>query len=141
MIRKILVAIDFSEGSKKAVTFARGLAEQTGSELILMTVLDVGDLHVAMKYDLSGFSSTDQLHEVVKDWVDKQFDAVAPSAKARRHVARGIADQEIVDSAESLGADLIVMGSVGIGSIAGRLLGSVAEAVVRNSVIPVAIVR
>ena len=47
----------------------------------------------------------------------------------------------IIAQAAALGADLIVMGSRGMGPIQGLLLGSVSEEVVRRAPCPVTVVR
>ena len=48
---------------------------------------------------------------------------------------------EIVALAEELGADLIVMGSRGLGGVRRALMGSVSDSVVRHAHCPVLVVR
>jgi nucleotide-binding universal stress UspA family protein len=48
---------------------------------------------------------------------------------------------EIVALAEELGADLIVMGSRGLGALRRALMGSVSDSVVRHAHCPVLVVR
>jgi nucleotide-binding universal stress UspA family protein len=57
------------------------------------------------------------------------------------HLRRGRADKEIVLLAEEEGADLIVMGSRGLGGIRQALMGSVSDSVVRHAHCPVMVVR
>jgi nucleotide-binding universal stress UspA family protein len=47
----------------------------------------------------------------------------------------------LADAASTLGADVLVVGSRGHGSISGALLGSVSHALVRRSPVPLTIVR
>ena len=53
----------------------------------------------------------------------------------------GVPDEEIVIKAEELGADLVVLGSRGLGGIRRALMGSVSESVVRNAHCTVLVVR
>jgi nucleotide-binding universal stress UspA family protein len=53
----------------------------------------------------------------------------------------GRADVEIVELAEELGADIIVVGSRGLGGFRRVLIGSVSDSVVRHAPCPVLIVR
>ena len=60
---------------------------------------------------------------------------------AGEHLRRCRADREIVVLAEEEGADLIVMGSRGLGGIRRALLGSVSDSVVRHTHYSVLVVR
>jgi nucleotide-binding universal stress UspA family protein len=64
-----------------------------------------------------------------------------PEAKPVPVLAEGRSYVAIVEQAEQLGADLIVLGTHGRTGVAHALLGSVAERVVRSSPIPVITVR
>ena len=54
---------------------------------------------------------------------------------------KGHPAEKIIEEAEKWGADLIVMGSRGLGGFSRLLLGSVSDAVIRYSKVPVVIVR
>ena len=60
---------------------------------------------------------------------------------AEAHLRRGRADEEVIVLAEELGADLIVMGSRGLGGVKRALMGSVSDSVVRHAHCPVLVVR
>jgi nucleotide-binding universal stress UspA family protein len=60
---------------------------------------------------------------------------------ARTHLRMGEVDLEIVALAEELQADLIVMGSRGLGGLRRVLMGSVSDSVVRHAHCPVLVVR
>jgi len=53
----------------------------------------------------------------------------------------GVPDEEIVVLAEELGADLVVLGSRGLGGMRRTLIGSVSDSVVRHAHCPVLVVR
>jgi nucleotide-binding universal stress UspA family protein len=57
------------------------------------------------------------------------------------HLREGLAEEEIVEVAEEIGAGLIVLGSRGHGRLRRALMGSVSDAVVRHAHCPVTIVR
>jgi nucleotide-binding universal stress UspA family protein len=56
-------------------------------------------------------------------------------------IARGKPADVIIDTAEKVGADLIVMGSLGMSAIERVLIGSVSDKVVRHAQCPVLLVR
>jgi nucleotide-binding universal stress UspA family protein len=66
---------------------------------------------------------------------------VAGGTVAGTHLRMGAVDLEIVGLAEELQADLIVMGSRGLGGVRRALMGSVSDSVVRHAHCPVTIVR
>ncbi|MGO9049018.1 MAG: universal stress protein [Xanthobacteraceae bacterium] len=57
------------------------------------------------------------------------------------HVLAGKPAEAIARAAEQHQVDFIVMGSAGVGSLAGRVLGSVAMSVAKDSKVPVTLVR
>jgi hypothetical protein len=62
-------------------------------------------------------------------------------AVARVHLRKGRADEEVIVLAEEIGADLIVMGSRGLGGLRRAPMGSVSDSVVRHANCPVLVVR
>jgi nucleotide-binding universal stress UspA family protein len=60
---------------------------------------------------------------------------------AQARLSEGGAAEEIVALAEELGADLIVMGSRGLGGLKRTLMGSVSDSVVRHAHCPVMVAR
>src|SRR5215207_7534542 len=66
---------------------------------------------------------------------------VAGAPVAGTHLRMGAVDLEIVALAEELQADLIVMGSRGLGGVRRALMGSVSDSVVRHAHCPVLVVR
>ena len=140
VVETILIPIDFSGASRRAARFGLRLALQTGARVVLLTVLDVGDLRVAIKKGLDVATGRD-LRKQVREWVETQYRAIKIPAgvEGDRAIRRGDPGLEIVDAIRSFGADLVVMGSVGL---ARRLpIGSKTEFVIRKSAVPVVVVR
>lgn len=143
MIQRIVVPVDFSEASRRAARYAVAeLAPQLKAEVTFVTVLEVGDLRVAMSAGLHGFDTDEELHAQVRQWIEDQFhgiDGPEDVVTAQRDVRRGIPEREIVEAIQEHEADLVVMGAVGI---ARRIpIGSKAEYVLRHADVPLLLIR
>ena len=139
MFDKILVAVDHSEVSDRALEAARDLALLSKGEV---WVLHLREREVAVKTGV-GLSdeSMDEASAAVAAAVDK---LTAASVKAHGDVGTtlfGYAARSIVDDAKEHDVDVIVMGSRGRGDLAGLILGSTAHKVIHLTDRPVLIVR
>ena len=133
-IRTILHPTDFSPGSAAAFAYACDLARDFDGRLIVLHVLDAGVPMVAEGVVLP--SNLDELREAA--WRD--LDAVHPADSAirfERVLREGPTVAEILDAAQGLGADLIVMGTHGRTGLGRLFLGSVTEEVLRKAPCPV----
>jgi nucleotide-binding universal stress UspA family protein len=89
------------------------------------------------------------MEELAKEWAIEAAELIATFAIPRdldatrvtRTVLAGCAHREIVEFAQTRGADLIVMGTHGYGALRRLLLGSVTERVLRTAACPVMTVR
>jgi nucleotide-binding universal stress UspA family protein len=120
---RVLVAVDGSEASTRAVRIAGQIAEATRA---LVSVLHVGSV---------GEHETDGPDRVA------QSELAGLGVVARIEVRAGDAVDEILAATRSLPADLLVMGSRGRSQLAGLLLGSVSQDVVAKVSCPVLLVR
>jgi len=141
---RILLATDGSEEAELAALRAVDLADATDSEL---HVAHVGVVPTFLKsypgtlgYERKLYG---QIEEVSRELLRKQSWQVkiAGGAVAGTHLRMGQVDLEIVALAEELGADLIVIGSRGLGGVRRALMGSVSDSVVRHAHCPVLVVR
>jgi nucleotide-binding universal stress UspA family protein len=141
---RILLATDGSEEAELAALRAVDLADATDSEL---HVVHVGVVPIFLKsypgtlgYDRKLY---EQIEEVSRELLRKQSWRVkaAGGTVAGAHLRMGAVDLEIVALAEELGADLIVIGSRGLGGVRRALMGSVSDSVVRHAHCPVLVVR
>lgn len=141
MIERILIPIDFSATSRKAAKWGLDLAAQLRVEALIVSVLQVGDLRVAMDAGLHGFESDEDVKRQVDEWVTSQYAQIVPKGakNVRTEVRRGIAEKEIVEAIQEYKASLVVMGSSGVTK---RLpLGSKTEHVMRHCDVPVVVIR
>ena len=139
MYDKILVAVDHSEISDRALDAARDLALLSEGEV---WVLHMREREVAVKTGVSlSDESMDEARAAVAAAVDK---LTAAGVKAYGDVGTtlfGYAARNIVDDAKEHDVDVIVMGSRGRGDLAGLILGSTAHKVIHLADRPVLIVR
>jgi nucleotide-binding universal stress UspA family protein len=144
-IQRILVPIDFSTESLKALTYATDLATWFGAEVLTLHVIEPTHFGRA-----SGSSSAQPDLAAYKDaeWRFANADLEILGAelnekgyRVQTMVQRGVPAQVIVDTATSTRADLIVMSTHGRTGLTHMLIGSVAEKVVRTAQCPVLTVR
>ena len=139
MYDKILVAVDQSEISDRAVVAARDLAVLSHGEV---WVLHLREREVGVK---TGVLTPDETSEEANAEVAASVEVLTQAGvKAHgevRNTIFGYAAREIVSDAEEIGVDVIVMGSRGRGDLTGLLLGSTAHKVIHLSHRPVLIVR
>ncbi|SRR5690554_6079876 len=138
MIKKILVPIDGSECSMKALERAAELGKFYEAELTLVTVIDSGRfISVDFKQDMIN-SSIEAGQELLKQSAEKVGDY--PFGVKSTYRMGDIAN-EIITMAEENDFDLIVMGSRGLGVFTRALLGGVSHKVVCHAPTSVHVVK
>ena len=139
MFDKILVAVDHSEISDRALDAARDLALLSKGEV---WVLHMREREVAVKTGVSlSDESMDEASAAVAAAVDKLAVAGVQAHGDVGTTLFGYAARNIVDDAKEHDVDVIVMGSRGRGDLAGLILGSTAHKVIHLADRPVLIVR
>lgn len=135
--KKILVPVDFSKESIDAVDQALEMADRPD----LVEVVHVApDLDVTMP----GVVWESISEDVQRENVEATFQQELADDKYRgvqRHVLFGDAGHRIVELAETIGAQVIVMPSHGRTGFQRLLIGSVAERVLRYAHVPVVVLR
>lgn len=135
---RILVPVDLSERSERALAYAGMLAEATGAELIVMVNINMPEREVLEELTISeGLSLDEAAERTLRQLVSR----LAPEAPATLVDTRSDSPADaILAMADKHDADMIVIGSHGRGGMRRFLLGSVAEKVARASELPVVIV-
>jgi len=139
---KILVPIDFSSCSIKGLEYAKALAGQFGSKLMLLHSINLQYYGASDEYPLYDFTGLMQQAEEaararMQDFLRKTD---WKGVKVEQSVQIGHAGQQICAGAEGFGADLIVTSTHGATGLKHMLLGSTAEYVVRHAHCPVLVV-
>ncbi len=142
-LKRILVPVDFSPLSKKAMQYAARLAQQFGAEINLFHVVEP---EIPPAFD--GFMIAPP---VVSNGAGtscaKQLGTLATSVRSAgvlrvdSTVRSGLAAHEIVEAAKELDVDLIVIATHGYTGWKHFAIGSTAERVVRAAPCPVLVVR
>ncbi len=148
MYDKLVVAVDGSNTSLNALKHAANLAHMTNAKLVVVTIVNPTEfMAVAPEFlvDENYESAAIQQGEAVLDQAEKAAKEIgvkevvrhmAMSNKGAREMA-----QLLVDFAENEKADLLVLGTHGRTGLMHLLMGSFAETVMRQSTLPLLILR
>ena len=134
-LKRILVPVDFSECSDKALQYAIPFAKQFDAELTL--------LHVVQPYPVTPEMYTiDMLPgRYGKEDLEALANIVPDSVQCKTVLRSGTPHIEIVGLAKELSIDLLILSTHGRTGLARAILGSTAEQVVRHAPCPVLVVR
>jgi nucleotide-binding universal stress UspA family protein len=138
MYRKILIAYDGSEASRKAFETALTLAVQHNAELFVLSV--------ARPPEVADEVETEAVIENARQHHRRMLAELKPALAAKKikahlEVAVGHPAQQIIYDADRHGVDLIVVGDRGRSKFARLLLGSVSKQVVQYAARAVLVVR
>ena len=142
-LRKIMVATDFSEESKKALHSGVELARAAGSEVLLVHVMEfmVNPASLGIGPVLLATQEA-ELRERLGGALEAMRRADIPaSVSSRALVLEGRPFREIVQAARDHSVDLIVIATRGHTGLKRVVFGSNAERVVREAPCPVLVVR
>jgi nucleotide-binding universal stress UspA family protein len=139
---RIVVGIDGSEHSKKALEWAVAEAKLRSAELRVVYAWMLPVYATGYGFAPGALVDPVAMGDAARSQLDKTLDDVAGDAKdvtIERKVVEGMAAQVLVEEAK--GADLLVVGSRGHGGFAGLLLGSVSQQCAHHASCPVVIIR
>lgn len=137
-LQRILVPLDFSSNSARALDYARDLAFELGASLHLVHVCEVPS-SVTGSMDAYAIAYNGWSQQLGAE-AEKQLSAISAglgNAKVTTEVLFGRPSAAIVEAAATNKADLIVMGTHGHGAVMHMVMGNVAERVVRTAPCPV----
>jgi nucleotide-binding universal stress UspA family protein len=137
MLEKVLLATDGSKDAALAARAAVDVCQGTGAELHVVHAwhsVPTARLRPFMRAELKKLGN-----ELLGEGVKRVEDSGGLVTGA--HLLEGRAADEILDLAEQIGAGLVVIGSRGLGPVGRIALGSVSEAVIHHSRLPVLVLR
>ncbi len=145
MYARILVPIDGSATAESGFVEALGLAGRLGSTLHLLNVVDARLLFA----EVSAYTSPQQMLDAWRAAGQRLVDSAVERARAQGLTVDGVVRCDpgmrvcdaIVQEAKESGAELVVMGTHGRRGLRRVALGSDAELVLRESPVPVLLVR
>lgn len=136
---RILLAVNDSEQSARAVEAAAALAEISGGEVLVFHLREVEPF--CRGVGSTGLETRREAEELVCGIVER-LRCNGVWAEGETHTTRSAeAAREIAHAARCIGADLIVMGSRGSSDLAALLTGSVSHQAIRRASCPVVVVR
>jgi len=138
--KTIVVGVDGSPGSRKALNWAAAEAADHGADLVVVNVWEhtlmppAGSVSVSEHYVPDPSQRTaDDLLQVIKEELGEQ-----PPVVVQPHVKQGRPAKVLID--ESANADMVVVGKRGFGGFKGLVLGSVSQHVAAYAKCPVTVV-
>jgi nucleotide-binding universal stress UspA family protein len=143
LYKKILVPIDGSEPSLKALKHAVNLAKILSSEINVISVVEELKLPFGAEYRLWANESHQELIRNSLESINKEIVSIRekdPEIKIDAEIIEGNPAKKIIQTAEKEKYDLIVIGKRGMGIIEELVLGSVTDKVVNQSKIPVTVI-
>lgn len=134
MIQHVLVAVDGSEGARRAAEFAKELAQAVGARVSFLHVLEpvpVVNVGFAEFYGVTHRQPTGEEMAKLREAIERIAEGF-PKERSQVLVEYGNPAETICSQAEALGADLVVVGARGLGAVGRFLVGSVSDRVVRQ---------
>ncbi len=138
-MKRLLVAVDGSDGSNAAVEEALALAADLRAAVTFAYVRRPPSLLLGDPFYQRVL--TGEFAEACSAVAEAMEAAAAVGIEADSEILEGDPCDEIVSLADNRGADLIVVGSRGFGALAGALLGSVSRAVLQHAHRPVLVAK
>ncbi len=144
-MKKIVVAVDFSNATPGVLEMASRLAKSFGAALELFHVIEPEPSYTAYGFTPDEFPAMNAFQEEAKRRATRKLGELLASVHAdvpgaTSKLTEGSPLHSLLDHVKESGADFVVVGSHGHGVIASLLLGSVAEGMVRKAAVPTLVV-
>jgi universal stress protein A len=136
--KSILAPTDLSEPSKRAVKSAAALAQKCGAKIILLNVVQMPNCCSS-----DAPPNVEEMMNIARKSLDEIAQTIPPDVAVEKIVRFGTREpvKQIVEEADKVSADLIVIATHGYSGLKRVLLGGTAERVVRHAPCPVLVVR
>lgn len=144
-MKKILAAIDFSNATTGVTTAAIDLAKAFGAELHLLHVIEPQPTYTAYGFTPDEFPAIQTFHTEARNRAKKTLDTTAAEITKKgitpvTHLVDGSPLIELEKKIKEIDADFAILGSHGHSVIGSLFLGSVAEGMVRKSIVPTLVI-
>ena len=146
-IEKILVPVDFSENSEKAIQYGVEMARDRNAGVTFLHVVNQRIVDAVQELNIRGYKGdfVDAVRKLMKDRAN-DLEKFVPAdwiegIESEFLIRKGKPSEQIIKTAKEQGIDLIIIGSQGHSALAAILVGSVAQDVVHHAPCPVLIVR
>jgi nucleotide-binding universal stress UspA family protein len=149
MYSHILVPLDGSELGETALPHVEGLARKLDSRVLLLRVANLPATLIGEVAPMGGPMPPELIDDAIQAETDEAKDYLTRTAQRLKdaglsvewEVVEGDASRAIIETAHQRGADLIAMATHGRSGLPRLVLGSVADRVLRDSHLPVLLVR
>ena len=139
MFTKILIAYDGSDHARKAADIARELANKLQADVCVVVAYEPLPSYLG-KPNIQAVIDSRMDHAEAK--MKEAIEAIGNiTGKVTREVLEGPASEAILDVAEVQKIELIIMGTRGLGSLKGLLIGSTSQKVLSHALCPVLLAR
>jgi nucleotide-binding universal stress UspA family protein len=137
-VEKILLALDGSNLSRQALQAAKTTALSHGAKVVVFGCLNLNELSQPPEFNpVSYVNAIQEAESNLKQHLEQATEELREaSIEASTSLARGKPVRAIVEAAEEVAADLIVMASHGRSGLRRLLVGSVTEGVLRRTHCP-----
>lgn len=141
----MLVAVDFSKGSENVLEAATKMAKALGEQIYLVHVVDDTPLYTMYGMYPEEIPAMTEYRELAQErakklLADTQGRFTAQGVAVQSEILEGQPQDAIIDFAQKVEADLVVVGTHGHSAIGSVLMGSVASGLVRQAKVPVLVV-
>jgi universal stress protein A len=146
-IRKILVLVDFSQNSEKAVQYGLEVARDRQARVFFLHMINQRIIDAVQELSSKGYKGDfiQALKKLVQDRENDLRQFVPEESRSGLEVEflirKGEPAEEVINVAKELSIDLIVVGSQGHTALATASIGSVAQNVVNHAPCPVLVIR
>ena len=145
-MKKILIPVDFSDNSKRALEEGKILAKAFGSEVVILNVINISYFYFT--YDanvpqISLLTIIEQEKKQAEEMLNKYKESFEElSDKVETVILQGSTADEILEYTKKSDIDFVIIGAQGVGSLLkSSFMGSVANKVLHHCEKPVLVVR
>ncbi|WP_100446387.1 universal stress protein [Glycomyces xiaoerkulensis] len=135
---RIVVGVDGSPSSQRALDWALGQAKTTGAKVEAVQAWQIPAAYGAAVIMLPGEEFENAARESLNNAIEQALSA-HPGVEVERYALEAHPAKALLDRAED--ADLLVLGSRGHGGFVGALIGSVSQHCINHAKCPVVVVR